>query len=716
MKRSFIKAGFWLLLVLAGMAIAVIGCPFGPTEGPEDEDPTAEASPTPEVSPTPEASPTTGTLRGRVTDATTGNPIEGATVTTDPPSKTSVTDSEGNYVLADIEAGNYTVTVSKDGYESDTFSAFISEGGDSTIDVVLVPPTVTVTSVEVSPASATINIGETVTLAATVTYGDGPTDSDVTWSSLNPSVATVSAASDAVVTGVSAGGATITARSNKDTSFAISAIVTVATPTPTPIQVSATNSTVVASPTSVNVDGVSTSAVTVTLKDENNDPVTSKDSVTISSGTHPIIITPSSIVFSDSSGQAVFAVKSTQGGTATITATDNTANVVISSTASITFLADPTWVTKASVPTGRRDLAVGVVNNKIYAIGGTVEDGSNAFTTVEEYDPATDRWTTKTSLTTGRYDLAVGVVNNKIYAIGGCSGLGCLSLKTIEEYDPVTDQWTTKASMQSPGNRFAAGVVNNKIYAIGGAGNSVEEYDPLTDTWTPKAPILTVRSSHAVGVVGGKIYAIGGGTVAESTIVEEYDPATDTWTTKAPMPTGRQSLAVGVVNNKIYAIGGVTSNLFLTGVEEYDPSNDTWMTKTPVPSGGPSTDPSAGVVNNKIYAMGGGNLNISAIVVEGTLSGTLPEWNNPPTANAGLDKTATANITVNFSGSGTDFESDPLSYAWDFDYQSGVFTQDAISQSASHTYTATGTFTAVLQVSDSKGALNRDSLVVTVNP
>ena len=77
-----------------------------------------------------------------------------------------------------------------------------------------------------------------------------------------------------------------------------------------------------------------------------------------------------------------------------------------------------------------------------------------------------------------------------------------------------------------------------------------------------------------------------------------------------------------------------------------------------------------GVVNNKIYAIGGESsegiaVQILNAVEEGTLSGTLPEWNNPPTATAGLDKTATA---------------------------------------------------AVLQVMDSKGALNRDSLVVTVNP
>ena len=145
---------------------------------------------------------------------------------------------------------------------------------------------------------------------------------------------------------------------------------------------------------------------------------------------------------------------------------------------------------------------------------------------------------------------------------------------------------------------------------------------------------------------------------------------------------------------------------------------DQWTTKTSMPTARvllPVGDP---VVNNKIYAIGGLDESdlVLATVEEGTISGSLPAWNNLPTANAGLDKTATAGYTVAFNGSGSDYEEDALSYAWDFDYQGGVFTQDATGQSVSHTYTTAGTYAVVLQVTDSKGAWNRDSLTVTVNP
>jgi len=125
-----------------------------------------------------------------------------------------------------------------------------------------------------------------------------------------------------------------------------------------------------------------------------------------------------------------------------------------------------TWVTKAPMPTARTYLAVGVVNNKIYAIGGSMGNrGCKHCTTVEEYDPMTDTWTKKASMPTGRDNLAVGVVGGKIYAIGGVGGNGD-TLTTVEEYDPDTNKWTMKASMPTARWGLAVSVVNNKIYGI----------------------------------------------------------------------------------------------------------------------------------------------------------------------------------------------------------------------------------------------------------
>ena len=78
-----------------------------------------------------------------------------------------------------------------------------------------------VTSVSVSPTSATINVNGTQQLSATVSPSDA-TNKSVTWSSSNTSVATVS--SSGLVTGVSAGNATITVKTNDGNKTATSTI------------------------------------------------------------------------------------------------------------------------------------------------------------------------------------------------------------------------------------------------------------------------------------------------------------------------------------------------------------------------------------------------------------------------------------------------------------------------------------------------------------
>ena len=90
-------------------------------------------------------------------------------------------------------------------------------------DKVTIPPAVNppvdsvVHSVTVSPPSATIAIGGTITLGVSVDAGAGVTVRTVSWSSSDPAVATVGAA-DGKVTGVKAGTATIIAKSTKDPS------------------------------------------------------------------------------------------------------------------------------------------------------------------------------------------------------------------------------------------------------------------------------------------------------------------------------------------------------------------------------------------------------------------------------------------------------------------------------------------------------------------
>ncbi|GEM_PF-5480153 len=263
-----------------------------------------------------------------------------------------------------------------------------------------------------------------------------------------------------------------------------------------------------------------------------------------------------------------------------------------------------TWITKAPMPTARYALAAGVVNGKLYTIGGAVSGGSGV-ATVDEYNPGSNTWSSKANMPDARGHLAVGVVNNKIYAIGSANE----GDSNILEYDPGSNTWSTKASI-SRRYALAVGVVGNKIYIIGGNDGStglstVLEYDPATDLLTTKASMSTLRSYLAAGVVNDKIYAVGGGDNSSFlSLVEEYNPATDTWTKKTSMPTPRHGLAVGVLNSKIYAVGGADGTGALAIVEEYDPSTDTWATTTSMTTPRASI-PAAGVISGILYVIGG---------------------------------------------------------------------------------------------------------------
>jgi predicted secreted protein/N-acetylneuraminic acid mutarotase len=297
------------------------------------------------------------------------------------------------------------------------------------------------------------------------------------------------------------------------------------------------------------------------------------------------------------------------------------------------------WAQKADMPTARFLHSASVVDGKIYVIGGTAKDMTEAIFPVEVYDPVMDEWTTEANIPAPRAAHSASVVDGKIYVIGGAESPTVLH-STVLEYDPVENTWTTKSDMPTARWFFSTSVVNGKIYAIGGMSSltnfvglsTVEVYDPVTDTWTSKANMPFGVWNLRTTVVDGKIYALGGrpyGTARP--YVQEYDPATDTWTRKSDMPLSTGGMGSAVLGDKIIVIGGWlhSGNYPYTAVQMYDPETDIWTIEGDAPFRRASF--SASVVNNRIYAIGGTDrphpLPATSTVYELTVSGPPPDFN-----------------------------------------------------------------------------------------
>jgi N-acetylneuraminic acid mutarotase len=320
-----------------------------------------------------------------------------------------------------------------------------------------------------------------------------------------------------------------------------------------------------------------------------------------------------------------------------------------------TSLAQPTtdhgvWRTASPAPTKRTEIGTAALRDKIYIVGGferpSLDNVMNLAVTssLEEYDPSTDRWTSKTPMPVGLHHVGIGVAGGRLYVIGGYrrSGLTVWGpVATVYAYDPATDSWVERAPMPTARGALSVTAHEGKLYAIGGydrTANSVavEAYDPVRNLWVSRAPLPTGRDHLAAATVAGKIYAIGGRVDGDYhrnlSVTEVYDPATDSWARVADLPTARSGIAAAEVDGRIYVFGGEGGDGTFHENEAYDPAHDTWEAMAPMPTARHGLG--SAVVDGRIYVISGGP-------TPGGSFSNLNEVFTPPKPLAGTEGGAT---------------------------------------------------------------------------
>jgi N-acetylneuraminic acid mutarotase len=218
-----------------------------------------------------------------------------------------------------------------------------------------------------------------------------------------------------------------------------------------------------------------------------------------------------------------------------------------------------TWKALAPMPTKRGSPVAAVVGDKIYVIGGAVPGPKETAVhparphtsvgTVEEYDPATNTWRTRSPMPTPRNHASVGVVNGKIYVIGGRVGAafvsgGSSNIGVVEAYDPAADLWSQGlARMPSARSATAAGVYGGRIYVSGGEGQdyrmmftfrALEAYDPATNTWATLPSMPVSRHGLAGAVVGNRLHMVSGDVQSAGTGVHVHTDSHDAFEFDGP--------------------------------------------------------------------------------------------------------------------------------------------------------------------------------------
>lgn len=254
-----------------------------------------------------------------------------------------------------------------------------------------------------------------------------------------------------------------------------------------------------------------------------------------------------------------------------------------------------TWQRLADMPTPRQGPKAAVVNGTIYVFGGfhgEINDLQWKYpVNVEAYNPRTDTWIQKQDMPVPRVVFDVGVVDGKIYVIGGVIRLRGERINRVDIYNPATDTWMKGPEMPTPRSYLGVEAVGKRIYAIGGRGwppvnlgpelTVIEEYDATSRQWRQKSDMLDTRLYFQTAVVRNSIYLIGGsiwngvGVAPEYLAsVNVYNPQKDAWSDipSMPMPMGVHGAAA--VNGRIYVFGGTEEDgrgpKFFSDVLVYD--------------------------------------------------------------------------------------------------------------------------------------------------
>jgi Kelch motif len=184
-------------------------------------------------------------------------------------------------------------------------------------------------------------------------------------------------------------------------------------------------------------------------------------------------------------------------------------------------------IRKASLPIVSADGVSGVIGDKLYVLPGSCstqffpEPGycSRADTRrFFRYDPAVNRWVGRPWAPHNHALGAAGVIQGKLYVVGGVNPRTGTASADLDRYDPVTNKWTTLAPIPTAGRAIGA-VIGGKLFVIVqptvGERRSYD-YTPSTNVWRSRAAPKLAHDGVVRVTLGGTEHLLAAGDADRS--------------------------------------------------------------------------------------------------------------------------------------------------------------------------------------------------------
>lgn len=242
-------------------------------------------------------------------------------------------------------------------------------------------------------------------------------------------------------------------------------------------------------------------------------------------------------------------------------------------------------------------------------------------------------WTTTTPSPLGRSEAQGGMVESKLYVVGGYTDTTFIPAQRTDVYNPATKKWSRLADLPVATTHAGTAIVGQSLYLAGGyisnqgggqtfATTNVWRYDVTTNSWFSLPPLPVARGSGALAVLGRELHFFGGGDINRKDKGDHWFLNLDggtTWQVGPALPNPRTHLGAVVLGGKIYAVGGqrgADQNMVTqTSVHSWSPAQpNLWTTITPMP--GPRSHAATFIMGNRIILLGG-QLNYSTPLASG---------------------------------------------------------------------------------------------------